>query len=919
MPDDELESASPRSSSDESLHALRAERDALRAERDALRARIEELERAVRSDPPQVARITVTSASFPPPAPPSVTGVAANVAPPMVAPTSARGNSAAQTESAERFIGRWIVPIIGAFAVIGAVGFLVYYAIDIGLWGAMPPALRFSVGIAIGVMLLGAGEFLRRRAPGASVGLDAAGVGAFLVTIAIGVHALQLFTLEVGALLAGAAGVFGSAWSVRTRSATVGVAAFFGLFFAPFLYDLPRAAPLLTGLLFTLAIASALAMHALADAPSRARFEIVRFFALAGAFLAGIVLAEPLWWPFANGTSSLVSIGFILVWFGCFVGSAALAAIRGASQATNLIVVTLASLGAFIVQMGTWGMTATNDLRAWFPSLAGGVLAVTGLLLRSFVAPKTDPDEVPDPREGIDLTSAACATLAQLAIAMGSAMFLGGFVHFAPAGGRGVAAALIVLGLTVAAQRTRARSLDILSVVLTIPVLVLGWASAISGLNAGDTSVTLPFGTPIELNVSWSMAGASATALVLFAQASMRVGKTTDVLRAVFAGLTWAAPALLFVDGVPFAGAFALPGAVFAFVRSARRALVITSLTLLLPAGLIWIATLLGAGELGSAWGRVEFETYGLLLVGTAAIGGGMHASLGAARRIFGPVGIAATVLGIGAIALDVGSISGALAADLNLIFIATSAALAAALFGVGALMSEARLFSALEGDDVRTQAISAGAVVSIIAIIVGSVHGLALLLNPREETTPSVVSALAAIVAVVTAAWCWWRTSSRAPVLAPALTSSFNPAFGSSGLTRGSTWTAGLFATAVVPLGAILLASMLPTGTGRGDGALVLAVWVVAVGVAEIAIGFIRRIPALRWGGLLAFVFLVLRLFLVDLANAPTLVRVALLFVTGIALVGVGIVYARVGRTLDGTGGVDGANDRSGSGTIAP
>jgi hypothetical protein len=390
MPDDEFGSGTPQGSLGESLHALRAERD-------ALRTRVEELERAVRSDPPQVARITVTSASFPPPAPPSVPLVPTNVAPPMVTTTSARGNTAAQSESAERFIGRWIVPIIGAFAVIGAVGFLVYYAIDIGLWGAMPPALRFSVGIAIGVVLLGAGEFLRRRAPGASVGLDAAGVGAFLVTIAIGVHALELFTLEVGALLAGAAGVFGSAWSVRTRSATVGVAAFFGLFFAPFLYDLPRAAPLLTGLLFTLAIASGLAMHALADAQSRARFETVRFFALAGAFLAGIVLAEPLWWPFANGTSSLVSIGFILVWFGCFVGSSALAAIRGASQVTNLIVVTLVSLGAFVVQMGTWGMTATNDLRAWFPSLAGGMLAVSGLLLRSFVAPKPDPDEVPDP------------------------------------------------------------------------------------------------------------------------------------------------------------------------------------------------------------------------------------------------------------------------------------------------------------------------------------------------------------------------------------------------------------------------------------------------------------------------------------------------------------------------------------------
>ena len=911
MPDDELGSASPSGSLGESLHALRAERDALRAEidalraakdalraeRDALRTRVEELERAVRSAPPQAAHIAVTSGSLPPPAPPQVKIGSANVAPPTVAPNVARGDAASQSESAERFIGRWIVPIIGAFAVIGAVGFLVYYAIDIGLWGAMPPALRCSVGIAIGVMLLGAGEFLRRRAPGASVGLDAAGVGAFLVTIAVGVHALQLFTLEVGALLAGAAGLFGAAWSVRTRSATVGVAAFFGLFIAPFLYDLPSASPLLTGLLFTLAIVSGLTTHALADAASRARFEVVRFLALAGAYVAGIVLTSPLWWPFSSGAPSVVSVGFILLWFGCAVGSAALHAVRGEGRATNLIVVALASFGAFVVQMGTWGMTATSDLRAWFPSLAGGMLAVTGLMLRSFVAPKSDPDEVADVRDAIDHTSVACETLAQLALALGTTMCLGGLVHFAPAGGRGVAAALIVLGLTVAAQRTRAISLDILSAVLTIPVLVLGWAAAISGLNASDASVTLPFGTPIKLYLSWSMAGAAATALLLFVQASMRVGKTTDVLRAIFAGLAWTAPALLFVNGVPFAGAFALPGAVFAFVRSARLTLVITSLTLLLPAGLIWIATLLGAGELGSAWGRVEFETYGLLLFGTAAIGSGMHPSLGAARRVFGAMGMTATVLGIAAIAVDVGSIRGALAADLNLIFIATLAVLATALLSVGALLREKRALSPHDGDDARPHAISAGALVVIIAVIVGSVHGLALLFDPRDEATPSFLSAVAAIVAVATAAWCWWRAIVRR----------------SSTSTRQTAWTAGLFATAVVPLGAVLLASILPTGTGRGLGAFVLAVWVVGVGVAEIAVGFVRQIPALRWGGLLAFVFLVIRLFLVDLANAPTLVRVALLFVTGIALVGVGIVYARVGRL---TGGASGA---SGSGTIAP
>jgi hypothetical protein len=202
-----------------------------------------------------------------------------------------------------------------------------------------------------------------------------------------------------------------------------------------------------------------------------------------------------------------------------------------------------------------------------------------------------------------------------------------------------------------------------------------------------------------------------------------------------------------------------------------------------------------------------------------------------------------------------------------------------------------------LEGDDARPHAISAGALVAIIAVIVGCIHGLMLLFDPRDEATPSLFAAVVATVAVATAAWCWWRTIARHKAL----------------VTTRTAWIAGLFATAVVPLGAILLASILPTGTGRGLGAFVLAVWVVGVGVAEIAVGFVRQIPALRWGGLLAFVFLVIRLFLVDLANAPTLVRVALLFVTGIALVGVGIVYARVGRLAGGASGA------SGSGTIAP
>ena len=50
----------------------------------------------------------------------------------------------------------------------------------------------------------------------------------------------------------------------------------------------------------------------------------------------------------------------------------------------------------------------------------------------------------------------------------------------------------------------------------------------------------------------------------------------------------------------------------------------------------------------------------------------------------------------------------------------------------------------------------------------------------------------------------------------------------------------------------------------------------------------------ALRWAGLWSFLVLVLRLFFVDLAETSALVRIALLFVSGMVLVGTGILYAR-------------------------
>ncbi|MDI9402912.1 MAG: DUF2339 domain-containing protein [Limnohabitans sp.] len=895
LPDD---AASGDAGSDDTASSHDRER-ALQEEIGRLRAQNEALERSVVALTAQLAGFTQhdsMSASAPPviaqraptTAPPTVPPTVLPTVPPLSVPSrTASASAPVTTGDAERFIGRWIVPIVGALAVMGAVGFLVYYAIDVGLWGAMPPIVRFGVGLAIGVLFLALGEFLRRKAPGTSVGLDAAGIGAFLITIAIGVHALRLFDVEIGALLTGGAGLFGAAWSVRTRSATVGVCAFLGLFLAPFLYNIAQESPLLSGLLFTLSIAVGLVMHALADESSRARFEVLRFCALFAALVGGLVLiGRELFSRRANPTDA-TEVGFVLLWFGAFVGSTALHAVRGHGRVANLVIIAAASLGAFLVQLGTWGATATGDLRAWFPSLAGGILATTGFFLRSFITPSehgfdapTHGDQSPsratvrDAHEGVDLTSEACSGLSNAAVALGLAMFFGGFVHFAPSGGQPLSIAAIAVGLTIAAHRTRALAFDALGVFVAFVAAIFAWFYAlVNSFNATRVVWELPLGTEVTVRWSWSFIAVLVACIALFAQGTLRVRTATDVLRIGVACFAWMAPACTFVEGFPFAGALAIPAACLAFVSNARRAMIVGALGLLVFALVLWSTVLFGMfGNALGAWGQFEVSLYAWVLLTVALVGCGVHRALGGARALVAPSSILLSVFTLAALGVSAGELAGVAAVDLTLLFVLIVASIGALLMAVLPLLSERY----------ASESLVAGAMAAVVALLVASIHGLGVLVESRTAQPPETLLAFLACAAVAAAASCMRWTHGRQPDF-------FKAAEGA---------VLGLFAAAAVPLGALLLASVFPEGIASGVGAVCVAAWVVSVGVGEIAIGFLRRIAALRWGGLVAFVFLVLRLFLVDLAGAPTLVRVALLFVTGLALVGVSVVYARFGRS---------------------
>jgi len=134
--------------------------------------------------------------------------------------------------------------------------------------------------------------------------------------------------------------------------------------------------------------------------------------------------------------------------------------------------------------------------------------------------------------------------------------------------------------------------------------------------------------------------------------------------------------------------------------------------------------------------------------------------------------------------------------------------------------------------------------------------------------------------------------TALGASVAALAIGAAMSRSFGLAATRRDA--LAAAVAFAIAPFLVLLLSAIMgsPLAPAAAVGCLVL------VGVAELVLGFRWNLAALRWSGLACFGVLVLRLYAVDLADAPMLVRIGLLFVSGMVLVGTGIAYARITRT---------------------
>ena len=852
---------------------------ALAAENAALRARVIELEARVRAlSPPPIApptavsttaattaattasttaATTAVSAAAPPQTPPrapaAATLVRGDVPPIVVAPPPR------QKLRIEHFVGRRIVPLVGAIAVLGAVGFLVSHALDIGFFGRLSAEARFTAGIAIGAALLAAGEVVRRRASAAAaVGLDAAGVGAFMVTIALGVFVLDLFGPEMGASLTLAAGVFGAAWSVRTRSVTVGIAAVLGSFILPVAFGEQAHSGLLGGLLLTAALATGLAMHALGDG----RFAAVRWLTIVLLLLSGGV------WTARSADASLTSPMYLL-WFALIVGEATLAAIRGQSARANSAVVVIASLGACCVQVSVWGERGTlfsfADLRAWLPIAAGGVLLGQALLLRGFVSTETDDEQSPDDH-GARTITAACAMLGQMAFALAVALGIGGFVQFLPSAVQALAWATMAVGCVVLARHEKSLAFGVVSCVfalLTAPFAIAAVVIVPFPRPTGSL-ISLPFGALITLNLTAECLGGFAAALLLFASLGLTLTRVCDILRALCVALVWIVVSVSLTDGDLFCATMALPACIIACMPRARRLLAVTALVLLLPTVLVWNVMLFDwrfGGPALAKWNMIELATINLFVMATGAILVSNHPSLGAARRVLCTIAIIAMSGAFGVYGLMLGGDRGFASGDMLLSLTVALATFAAIVISIGDLRR-------------RTDLVEGGSAAVVLSLVAGSVAGLFIVFERAHQFDTTVTFALATLLSTALATTVAARALSRATNALP--------------FARHIVLAAGC--SAFVPIGAILVAA----ACGRPLAAFAASAWIILAALAEITIGFRYRIPALRWAGLASFVLVVARLYIIDLASTPILVRVGLLFATGMVLVGVGIVYSK-------------------------
>jgi uncharacterized membrane protein len=265
---------------------------------------------------------------------------------------------------------RWVA-WVGALLVVVAVGFFVKLAYDNG-WVRLSAGQKCALAAGFGLLLLGFGEFcLRRFGRMAAVSLFASGLGVLYLTTYASYRYFNLFDEGTAFTLLGLVGLVGVALTLRARMLTIGLISLVGGYAAPVLLNSASTNAMALPSYATVLLTIALGLSWRMSSP----FRPLRYWGLA---LHGILCT--LWLLSIKAQAWPIGAGFLALWWAMVTVESLIAARKNESPDGNAAASFLAT--AWLASAGCW-LLAAHASRDWLGSyafaLAGAAAAVAAL------------------------------------------------------------------------------------------------------------------------------------------------------------------------------------------------------------------------------------------------------------------------------------------------------------------------------------------------------------------------------------------------------------------------------------------------------------------------------------------------------------------------------------------------------------
>lgn len=786
-----------------------------------------------------------------------------------------------------RIGGSWMA-WAGALLVILSSGFFVKFAYDQGWLGLIPKTVRCLMCAALGGALIAAGEAaLRRIGRAAAVGLFAAGLGVLYVTADASFRYFELVSTDTAFLLAFVVALIGVAITVRGQLVVIGVLSLIGGYLAPVILGGPDSPPVALGIYLTMLLSIALALSFWKPTP----YQTLRTTAMA---LHGLLATA---WMIGEGSRAPVTcVTFATIWWVLVNAEVLATVLRGGPSGGGARASFAAT--AWLAGLGAWTIAAASPAgREWLGTYTGSIAVLLGGLLALARQPMT----VLSRRPAATIEKLCVSYWLQLGVMLTVAIGLQ-FDGRAP----GQSLCWLALGLGAVELGRRLASVGASVFGMCVGVLALVNIVTFDATVAWLDSALVVLGERHTLDVSpMALLGLVAIAATIAAALRVRLGsgptsKDMPGMISAVAALSWLIWGKEFCGGCAVSLAWALGGAGLLSARrfGAAQRFAEFGVGLVAAAAIRWVSVDLIATRSARDW-TPEVETLllnlpmatGVLLaclvqwcaaVMAAMVPGGNARAAAVARG-------AAPLLLVAGLSFEVERAIGLHGALAEVQWrVAGVRLLSLSAFWGAAAWAIVR-FAERRADGVVAHV---GRGLGYFAAFVWMVPAAIAAREGRPAAEVWLLINLQGLAGVLIA-------GAMARVAQSTMTDAAHRRIASALVGLLGLWIGSIELDRAV---SIYRDALPARAMARQAG---LSVYWGAYAIVILTIGFVRRQRECRWAGLGLLAVTTGKVLLLDMAAVAYGYRVLSFFVTGLLLIGVSIVYARVARRMDGVRGL--------------